>query len=58
MTCDVPDILSKNLQMSSFMNIRSVATELLHTNSHKERHNEADSRFSQYYENAPVKGQT
>jgi hypothetical protein len=33
-------------------------TELLHANSHKEKHDEADSCFSQYYENAPEKKQT
>lgn len=40
------------------MNIRSVETELLHANCHRDRHDEDDSCFLQDRENAPKKGQT
>jgi len=38
--------LSKNIQISNFMKIRSVGAEIFHADRRKDRHDEANSRFS------------
>jgi hypothetical protein len=43
---------SKNPKISNFMKIRSVGTELFHADRRKDRHYEANSRFSQFCESA------
>jgi len=42
---------SKNPQISNLMKIRPVGTELLHADGQTVRHDEANSRFSQFCEN-------
>jgi hypothetical protein len=36
-------------QISNFIKIRSVGAELYHTDERTDRHDEANSRFSQFY---------
>jgi len=43
---------SKNTQMSNFMKIRPVGAELFHRDGQTDRHDEANSRFSQFFERA------
>ena len=43
--------LRKNTQISDFLKIRSVGTELFHVDG-RARHDEANSRFSQFCEEA------
>jgi hypothetical protein len=38
---------SKNLQKPNFMKVRRVGAELFHVDKRTERHDEANSRFSQ-----------
>jgi len=40
------------------MKIRPVAAEFLHANRRKDRHDEADSRCSQFFERAPKQAST
>jgi len=40
----------KNNQIPNFMKIRPVGAELLHADGQTDRHEEADSRFSQFCE--------
>ena len=46
------DIFSKNPQVYSFIKIRPVGAELFHAEREKDKRNEADSRFSQFFERA------
>jgi hypothetical protein len=47
------DIFSKHSQISNFMNIRLVGTELFYgTDGQMDRHDETNSRFLQIYERA------
>jgi hypothetical protein len=46
------DQFLKNPQMSNFMKIRPMGAELFHADRQTDRHNEANSRFSQLCENA------
>ena len=46
------DGFSKDSQMSDFIKIRPVRDELFHADGRKDRHDEADSRFSQFCERA------
>jgi len=52
---------SKNIQISNFMKIRPVEAELYHadrrTDGQEDRHDEANSGFSQFCERAPQKQQ-
>jgi hypothetical protein len=43
---------SKNTQISNFINIRPVGAELFHADRRTDRHDEANSRFSQFCERA------
>ena len=43
---------SKNIQISNFMKMFRVAGELFHAERQKERHDEGNSRFSQFCERA------
>jgi hypothetical protein len=43
---------SKGLQISNFMKIRPVGAELFHADSWTDSHDEANSRFSQFYDSA------
>jgi len=43
---------SKNTQMSNFMKIRPVGAELFHADGWMDRHEEANSRFSEFCERA------
>ena len=45
-------LFSKNTQISDFMQIRQVGAELLRADWHPDRHDEANSRFSQCREGA------
>ena len=47
-----PDRFSKSPQTSNLMKIRPVRAELLHAGGQKDRHDEANSRFSQFCERA------
>jgi hypothetical protein len=40
----------KNVQISNFMEIRPVGAELFHADGRTDRHDEADIRFSQFFE--------
>ena len=42
----------ENIQMSNFMKIRPVGAELFHGDRRTDRHDEANSRFSQFFESA------
>jgi hypothetical protein len=42
----------KNTQISNFMKIRPVVAKLFHADRRTDRHDEANSRFSQFYERA------
>jgi len=42
----------EKLKISNFMKIRPVETELFHADTQADRHDEANSRFSQICENA------
>jgi hypothetical protein len=42
--------IKKNTQISNFMKIRPVGTELFHADGRTYRHDEANSRFSQFCE--------
>jgi hypothetical protein len=42
--------LRENTQISAFMEIRLVGTELFHADRRTDKHDEANSRFSQFYE--------
>ena len=42
------DIFSKNIGISNFMKIHPVGAELLHVDGWTDRHDEANSRFSQF----------
>jgi hypothetical protein len=44
--------VSKNTPISNFMKIRAVGAELFHADGQTERHDEANSRFSQFCESA------
>ena len=44
--------LSKNTPISNFIKISPVGTELFHSNGQTDRHDDADSRFSQFFESA------
>ena len=44
--------LSKNTQISNFMKIRPVGAELIHADGLADRHEEADSCFSQFFESS------
>jgi hypothetical protein len=50
------DIFSQNTQISNFMEIHPVWTELFHTDGWTDRYDEANSRFSQLHD-APQKQQ-
>jgi hypothetical protein len=41
-----------NIQITDFMKIRPVGAELFHAGGETDRHDEADSRFSQFCERA------
>jgi len=41
---------SKNPEISNFMKIRPVWAELFHRDRQSDRHDEADSHFSQFFE--------
>jgi len=43
---------AKNTQISNFMNICAVEAELFYEHGRTDRHDEANSRFSQFYERA------
>ena len=43
---------SKNIQIWNFMKIRPAVAQLLHVDEKADRHNEANSRFSQFCEGA------
>jgi hypothetical protein len=45
-------IFEKKTQISNFMKIRPVEAELLHADGRTDRHEEADSPFSQFCERA------
>ena len=47
MKLDFIGIFSKNAQISNFMQICPVGAELLHADGRTDRHDEANSRFSQ-----------
>jgi hypothetical protein len=47
----------QNIQLTNFMNIRLVEAELFHTDRRADRHDEANSRFSQFCEHT-WKGQS
>ena len=42
----------KNTQISNFIKIRQVEAELSHADRRTDRHDEANSRFSQFFESA------
>jgi 16S rRNA G1207 methylase RsmC len=46
------DRLSKNIQLSNFMQIHAVGTELFHANGRTDGQDEANSRFSKFCESA------
>ena len=46
------DSFSLSTQISNFMKIRSVIAELFHTNTRTDKHEEANSSFSQFCERA------
>jgi len=46
------ETISKNNQISNFMNIRPAGSELLHADGGTVRHDEASSRFPQFCERA------
>jgi len=43
---------AKNTQISKLTKIHSLGTEMFHANGGKDRHDEANSRFSQFRERA------
>jgi hypothetical protein len=43
---------SKDSQISNFTNIRPVDAELFHADRQTDRHDEANSRLSQFYDSA------
>jgi len=45
-------MFSKTPQISNFKKIRPMGTELFHTDGRTNRHDEANSRFSQFCERA------
>jgi len=47
-----PDIISENSKILNFMKILSVETEMFHEDRRKDRHDEANGRFSQFCEGA------
>ena len=49
---------SKNTRISNFMKIRPVGTELFHEDGRTDRHDEANSRLSQFCESAEKAGVT
>jgi len=49
-TLDFLEIFSKNNQISNFMKIHPVAAELFHADRQTDRHDEANSRFLQFWE--------
>jgi len=49
-------IFSKNIQTSNFMKTLSVGAELLQAGRWTDRHDEANSRFSPFFANAPTNG--
>ena len=51
-TCIFLNKYSKKAQISNFMEIRPVGAELLHAVKRSDRHDEADSRISQFCESA------
>ena len=52
MNLNFVDRFSKNTLVSNITKTRPVGAELLHAVGRTDRHNEADSRFSQFYESA------
>ena len=48
----VIDKFSNNIQISNFTKIRPMATELFRADGRRDRHDEANSRFSQFCERA------
>ena len=51
-TWSVLDRFSKHPQISNFIKIRHVDAELFHADGQKDRHDEANGGFSQFYERA------
>jgi hypothetical protein len=49
---NILDEFSKNNQISNFMKLRPVGAELFHADRRRDRHDEANSRFSQFCERA------
>ena len=49
-------IFEEKAQISSFIKIRPVGAELFHADGRRDKHDEANSRFSQFCERA-LKGQ-
>jgi len=47
---DFLERFSKTTQISNFMKIRRVGSELFHAGSRTDRHDESNSRFSQFCE--------
>jgi hypothetical protein len=45
-------VLGKKIEMYVFMKINPVTAELFHADGQTDRHDEANSRFSQFYERA------